>query len=120
MAIWKDSNGVLHDDMDGGALGIDSWPADATLLTNEEVEEHRKPTSEQLLQQRKGEASAALAATDEQLSEIHEAIILAEKSSDDNDYVALIKYRRDLRTIVQSTDCDSIPELPELATGNKK
>ena len=37
MALWQDSNGGLHDDMDGEALSLLNWPQGMTLLTNEQV-----------------------------------------------------------------------------------
>jgi len=38
MSIWQDSNGGLHDDMDGAALSLPSWPASGlTLLTDVQV-----------------------------------------------------------------------------------
>lgn len=45
MAIWTDSTGGLHDDMDGAALTMPSWPAGLTALTDDEIsllEEKRK------------------------------------------------------------------------------
>jgi hypothetical protein len=37
MAIWQDSDGKLHDDMNGSALSMSSWPQGMTLLTDAEV-----------------------------------------------------------------------------------
>jgi len=37
MAIWQDSNGGLHDDMDGAALTLPTWPQGMTLLTDAQV-----------------------------------------------------------------------------------
>ena len=34
MSIWQDSNGGLHDDMNGAALALPSWPQDMTQLTD--------------------------------------------------------------------------------------
>lgn len=32
MAMWKDADGLLHDDMDGAALALSSWPANQGLI----------------------------------------------------------------------------------------
>jgi hypothetical protein len=37
MALYKDSRGNLHDDMDGTALSLPIWPKDAVLVTDDEV-----------------------------------------------------------------------------------
>lgn len=34
MAIWQDSSGGLHDDMDGEAFALPSWPQGMTQLTD--------------------------------------------------------------------------------------
>jgi len=37
MAIWQAADGSLHDDMDGAALSLPSWPQGMTLLTDTQV-----------------------------------------------------------------------------------
>lgn len=37
MAIWQSQDGSLHDDMDGKALTLTTWPQGMTLLTDVEV-----------------------------------------------------------------------------------
>lgn len=37
MALWKDSNNQIHDDMDGEALALPSWPQGMTQLTPAEA-----------------------------------------------------------------------------------
>jgi len=37
MTIWIDSNNVLHDDMDGQALSLPSWPQGMTQATQEQI-----------------------------------------------------------------------------------
>lgn len=49
MAIWKDVNNVLHDDMGGEALTLPGWPTGMMLLTDEEVAVVRNPTTAQLM-----------------------------------------------------------------------
>jgi hypothetical protein len=44
MTIWRDENGGLHDDMDGLALSLPSWPQGMTQLTNEQVQDMQAPT----------------------------------------------------------------------------
>ena len=52
MSIWKDSEGNLHDDDNGKALGLAVWPSGLTLLTEGEVIAARAPTTkEKVLQQ---------------------------------------------------------------------
>ncbi|HWU63564.1 MAG TPA: hypothetical protein VN112_16215 [Ensifer sp.] len=43
MAIWKDANGGLHDDMDGAALSLPAWPQGMTLLSDEEAATELQP-----------------------------------------------------------------------------
>lgn len=38
MALWKDSNGKVHDDMDGAALSLPSWPQGMTQITQPEAD----------------------------------------------------------------------------------
>jgi len=37
MALWIDENGNLHDDMDGEALSLPTWPKGMTKLTDAQV-----------------------------------------------------------------------------------
>ena len=37
MTIWIDSNNVLHDDMDGAALSLPSWPQGMKQATQEQI-----------------------------------------------------------------------------------
>lgn len=37
MALWIDSNGNLHDDMDGEALSLAAWPQGMTLATPNQI-----------------------------------------------------------------------------------
>lgn len=37
MALWKDSNGTLHDDMDGTALALQNWPQDCVQISDDEA-----------------------------------------------------------------------------------
>ncbi len=43
MALWKDVNGNLHDDMDGEALSLPNWPQGAIELTAEEAAIAQQP-----------------------------------------------------------------------------
>ena len=45
MAIWKDDNNQLHDDMDGQALLLPSWPKGMVQLTDEQVSAIRNKAS---------------------------------------------------------------------------
>lgn len=38
MPLWKDSNNILHDDMDGEALSLPSWPAGLIQVTPAEAD----------------------------------------------------------------------------------
>ena len=45
MAIWQNpADNSLHDDMDGLALGLPSWPADMVELSDDQVAAARAPT----------------------------------------------------------------------------
>ena len=48
MTIWQDSNGSLHDDMDGAALSLPSWPQGMTQLTAAQVAALQAPTLAQV------------------------------------------------------------------------
>ena len=43
MALWKDKTGSLHDDMDGTALALASWPNGLVMLSEAEVAEVSSP-----------------------------------------------------------------------------
>lgn len=63
--IWQDSQGNLHDDMDGQALSLFSWPKGMTLLTDEQVAAIRQAeqqAQEQLQQETQAQAAAVAAA----------------------------------------------------------
>lgn len=49
MAIWKDQNGTLHDDMEGTALSLPSWPQGLVLLTSEQAAALQQPSANQLI-----------------------------------------------------------------------
>ncbi len=49
MAIWQDTDGKLHDDMNGEALLLPSWPQGATLLDEQQVQSLYAPTRDQVL-----------------------------------------------------------------------
>lgn len=53
MALWKDTNGNIHDDMDGQALLLPSFPSGLTQLTDEEVTELLTPKVIELTYQQK-------------------------------------------------------------------
>lgn len=36
MSVWQDTNGRLHDDMDGAALSLPAWPRGMVQLTEDE------------------------------------------------------------------------------------
>lgn len=59
MAIWQDKNGGLHDDMDGAALSLPSWPQGMTELTAAQVTALQAPT----LAQAQAAQSATLSAS---------------------------------------------------------
>ncbi|MDE2105942.1 MAG: hypothetical protein KGL39_52455 [Patescibacteria group bacterium] len=49
MAIWKDKNGGLWDDMDGAALSLPSWPQGMTLYTGVYPPPAPAPTQAQII-----------------------------------------------------------------------
>lgn len=53
MAIWKDAEGNLHDDMDGSALALASWPQGLTEITDAEAQAIRDsmPQNQPTIQQ---------------------------------------------------------------------
>ena len=49
MSIWQDSTGALHDDMDGAALALPTWPQGMTELTAAQVAALPKPPAPPLV-----------------------------------------------------------------------
>ena len=43
MAVWKNTDGSLHDDMDGKALSLPAWPQGMTELTPEQAQSLQNP-----------------------------------------------------------------------------
>jgi hypothetical protein len=44
MSIWQNpADGTLHDDMDGAALALPTWPQNMTLLTDEQAQVLQNP-----------------------------------------------------------------------------
>jgi hypothetical protein len=64
MPIWKDQQGGLHDDADGTALTLPSWPQGMTLAADEEIAAARAPTAQQVQAAMQSSAKDALAASD--------------------------------------------------------
>lgn len=66
MAIWQDSTGALHDDMNGAALSLPSWQKGMTELTAAQVQaiQNPPPTAAQLHAALVASAKVALDATD--------------------------------------------------------
>ena len=48
MALYKDSNGNLHDDMDGIALLLPCWPVDCVPITDDEAAQIHGAQSQQV------------------------------------------------------------------------
>jgi hypothetical protein len=70
MAIWKDSNGALHDDMEGTAINMQSWPSGMTLLTDEEAYAIQQPAKTE------GQLASELRVTrNERLSKLDKVIL---------------------------------------------
>lgn len=66
MALWKDSNNGIHDDMDGAALSLPTWPQGMTQITQSEADAILNPplTSAQLHAQLVASAKVALDSSD--------------------------------------------------------
>jgi hypothetical protein len=53
MALWKNLNNQIHDDMDGVALSYPNWPQQGMVkITQQEADVLLAPTAEQLLEQK--------------------------------------------------------------------
>lgn len=68
MAIWKDSNGALHDDMGGEAISLPNWPAGMTQLTDAQAAAVRAGTKAQQLTAALAALATAYAADMQQLN----------------------------------------------------
>ena len=48
MALWKDASGGIHDDADGSALDLPSWPQGLTQITQAQADALNAPTPAQV------------------------------------------------------------------------
>ena len=112
MAIWKDKNGVLHDDMGGVAQTLPSWPHGMVLLPEEQVHalQLHVPTTAQAWAAHQGRAQAALARSDCTMLRVVEAVALGHTSFSAADVVTYATWRRALRAILEQEPPASVPE----------
>ncbi|HVI51510.1 MAG TPA: hypothetical protein VM661_09895 [Candidatus Sulfotelmatobacter sp.] len=112
MSIWKDADGLLHDDMDGAAIGLPSWPQGMTLITDDEAAALRAPTAEEIRANFVAASKTALAATSTTMERITEAVALGKTAWGADDVQTFLAYRAALRAIVSGDDATST-ELPQ-------
>jgi hypothetical protein len=113
MSVWQDSNGGLHDDMNGAALSLPAWPKGMTMLTNEQVAaiELPVPSALQIYASLQASAMVALAKSDISMLRCVEAgVAVPDKWN---------IYRKSLRSIMNGTDAVSIilPTEPAFVVG---
>jgi len=65
MSIWQNpADGTLHDDMDGAALALASWPQGMTQLTDEQAAALQNPSAADLWKAYQLQAASLLAKGD--------------------------------------------------------
>lgn len=109
MTIWQDASGNLHDDMNGAALLLPSWPQGMTLLTDTQVAALAVPTAAQQWVAFQGQAQAALSGTSVTLERICEGVALGTCAFTNPDVVAFMSYRKALRAILSEAQPAAIP-----------
>ena len=117
MTIWKNpTDNSLHDDMNGEALTLESWPKGMTQLTDAEVSAIQAAaqvlTPAQLLAQFQQAAQTALSATDTTFARIQEAITLGLTKAADPSVIEWIEYRKALRAEVRATVVGALATKP--------
>lgn len=113
MSIWKDSNGGLHDDMDGAALALPCWPAGMTKLSDGEAAAIAAGTDAAKWSAYQESAKRALEDTSTTVERIVEAVALGKTSLTAQDVVTFMEYRAALRAILNELQPKTIPtDLP--------
>jgi hypothetical protein len=117
MAIWKnESDGSLHDDCNGEALSLPTWPTGLVELTAEEAyaAQHPAPTAQQLAEKIRAERNAILAKCD-MLTTRHrdQKDIGLTTTLTDAQYSDVLTYKQALRDMVDN------PKFPESITWPK-
>ena len=105
------SENTLHDDMNGDALSLPSWPQGMTIATDAQLAPPA-PTPAQLLSEFQAAAQSALSATDTTFARIQEAITLGLTTAADPSVIAWIEYRKALRAEVRATVVGTLATKP--------
>ena len=113
MTIWKDENNGLHDDMDGTALTLPSWPQGLTSITDEEAASisavNNAPTPEQVAKQTRDQRNSLLSSADIQINILEDA---------GKDVSAWRTYRQALRDVPAQKGFPSKVKWPTVPTAS--
>jgi hypothetical protein len=108
MAIWQSQDGALHDDGEGAALSLSSWPQGMTQLTDDQLAGiHAATSAAQALAELQSSAQAALDKTSITVERIVEGVSHGTCGFTNPDVVAFMSYRKALRDIVSGKDTAS-------------
>ncbi|CAB5155639.1 Phage tail assembly chaperone protein [uncultured Caudovirales phage] len=111
MSIWKNEiTGSLHDDCDGYALSLPSWPAGLVMLSAEDAAAAQNPphTPEQLGDMAKAIRNNALALLDILTTRHRDQLELGVATSlSSSEYAELLAYKQGLR---EMSDLPSFPQ----------
>lgn len=105
MTLWHNpADGTLHDDMDGAALSLPSWPQGMTKASAEQIAECNLLTDDQKWMSYQAQAMEMLSKSDTIIARCYENAVAVPAD--------WIVYRKTLRAIVSSISGDSTVALP--------
>ena len=105
MKIWYNpADGTLHDDMDGSAIGLPSWPTGMIEATEEQITAAQQLSPKEQWAEYQAEARSALAVSDTTVMRCYESGIALPDE--------WVKYRKALRAIVSASSGDGSQVLP--------
>jgi len=108
MSIWQDADGGLHDDAEGAALQLPSWPQGLVLLTSEQALAAMQPSPSQLWLNYQAQAASLLSESDKTILRCFENMVEVPAE--------WATYRKSLRGIISSVSGDPAQQLPTKPT----
>jgi len=111
MTLWfNTADNSIHDDMNGEALSLTSWPKGMSPITQAEANAILNPplNDTQIAENIRLQAKTLLTTTDSTFLRIQESIVLGLTTSTDTVVVAWINYRKDLRTLMTTATATSV------------
>jgi len=111
MTLWfNTADNSIHDDMNGEALSLPSWPKGMSPITQAEANAILNPplNETQIAENIRLQAHTLLTTTDSTFLRIQESIVLGLTTNTDPVVVSWINYRKALRVIVSSATATSV------------